>query len=70
MQFVNQNEAKVGGEAPLVNAYVNFRHKNTRFYARLFNAGEAVMRSKRQSMHSYVYNPMHLQIGLVVDLRN
>lgn len=70
MQFVNQNEAKVGGEAPLLNAYANFRHKNTRFYVRMFNAGEILMRSKRESMYRYVYNPMHLQVGLVVDLRN
>lgn len=69
MQFVNQAESRVGGSAPLVNAYANFRHKNTRFYARMFNVGEALMKGDRLSMHSYVYNPMHLEVGIVVDLK-
>lgn len=69
MQFVNQTEQRVGGKAPLLNAYANFRHKNTRFYARMFNVGEALMKSDRLSMHSYAYNPMHLEVGLVVDLK-
>lgn len=70
MQFVNQSESLVGGKAPLLNLYANFRHKNTRFYVRMFNVGEAFMTNDRLSMHKYPYNPMHLQAGVVVDLRN
>lgn len=70
MQFVNQSEGKVGSEAPLLNAYANFRHKNTRFYIRMFNVGEILLSGRRLSMHNYAYNPMHLEAGLVVDLRN
>lgn len=70
MQFVQQSEAKIGGKEPLLSAYASFRHKNTRFYAKIFNVGEALFSSDRQTMHGYAYNPMGLQIGLVVDLKN
>lgn len=70
MQFVQQEEAKVGGKEPLLSAYASFRHKNTRFYVKMFNVGEALFSSDRQTMYNYVYNPMGLQIGLVVDLKN
>ncbi len=70
MQFVQQSEAKVGGKAPLLSAYASFRHKNTRFYFKMFNVGEAFFSTDRQTMYSYVHNPMGLQIGLVVDLKN
>ncbi len=70
MQFVQQSEAKVGGKVPLLSAYASFRHKNTRFYFKMFNVGEAFFSTDRQTMYSYVHNPMGLQIGLVVDLKN
>lgn len=70
MQFINQDISLIGGKAPLMNAYANFRMRTTRFYARMFNVGEALFENDRQSMAKYVYNPMHLQIGVVIDLKN
>lgn len=73
MQFVNQDYEKgtdIGGKAPLLNAYANFRMRTTRFYARFFNVGEAIMDNNRLSMDRYTYNPMHLEVGLVIDLKN
>lgn len=70
MQFVNQEEAKIGGKSPLVNAYANFRMRTTRFYARMYNVGEALFSPSRQTMNKYVYNPMHLEVGLAIDLKN
>lgn len=69
-QFVLQNEQKIGGKAPLLNAYANFRLKGIRFYLRMFNLGEALMKNDRLSAHLYPYNPMHLQAGISVDLDN
>lgn len=70
MQFVNQTDNEIGGKAPLLNAYANFRMRTTRFYARFFNVGEALMDNNRLTMDRYVYNPMHLEVGVVVDLKN
>lgn len=69
MQFVQQREAMIGGKTPLLNAYANFRHKNTRFYVRMFNATEAITSTDRLSMYRYATNPMHLEAGIVVDLK-
>ncbi len=70
MQFVNQNELKTGGKAPLMNAYANFRMRTTRFYVRMFNVGEMFFDPARETMPGYVYNPMHLEAGVVIDLKN
>lgn len=70
MQFVNQSLEKVGGSKPLINVYANFRMRTTRFYARFFNAGELLFDSNRQTMYRYVYNPQHIEVGVVLDLKN
>lgn len=70
MQFVNQTERLVGGKTPLINAYANFRMRTTRFYVRMFNAGELLFDPQRETMPRYAYNPMHLQAGVVIDLKN
>lgn len=67
-QFISQMEYKVGGKAPLINGYANFRLKGIRFYFRMFNLGEVLMKNDRLSAHLYPYNPMHLQAGISVDL--
>ncbi len=67
-QFIPQDKMLIGGEAPLLNAYANFRLKGVRFYARMFNVGEALFKNDRLSTYLYPYNPMHLQAGLAVDL--
>lgn len=69
-QFVAQAEQTVGGKAPLINGYANLRLKGIRFYVRMFNLGEALMKNDRLSAHLYPYNPMHLQAGISVDLDN
>lgn len=70
MQFVNQSTDEIGGKAPLVNAYANFRMRTTRFYVRMFNIGEMLFTPQRETMKSYVYNPTHLEAGVVIDLKN
>lgn len=70
MQFVNQGEYLVGGKTPLINAYANFRMRTTRFYVRMFNAGELLFDPQRETMPRYAYNPTHLQAGVVIDLKN
>lgn len=70
MQFVNQSKTEIGGKAPLMNAYANFRMRTTRFYVRMFNVGEMLFDPARETMPGYVYNPMHLEAGVVIDLKN
>lgn len=70
MQFVNQDKAQIGGKSPLINAYVNFRMRTNRFYIRMFNVGEQLFAPQRETMPQYVYNPMHLEAGIVIDLKN
>ena len=69
-QFALQTEGNVGGEAPLLIAYANFRLKRARFFLQMYNVGEAFMTNERLSMYKYPYNPMHLSAGVVVDLNN
>ncbi len=70
MQFVNQREKLIGGASPLVNAYLNFRMRTNRFYIRMFNVGEQLFSPSRETMPNYAYNPMHLEAGIVIDLKN
>lgn len=70
MLFVNQQERKIGGDAPLINAYINFRMRTNRFYLRMFNAGELLFTPARETMPHYAYNPPHFELGLVIDLKN
>ncbi len=67
-QFIAQDKLQIGGKAPLMNAYANFRLKGIRFYARMFNLGEALFKRDRLSTYLYPYNPMHMQAGIAVDL--
>ena len=69
-QFTLQTEGNVGGEAPLLIAYANFRLKRARFFLQMYNVGEALMSNERLSMYKYPYNPMHLAAGVVVDFNN
>ena len=69
-QFALQSEGTVGGQAPLLIAYANFRLKRARFFLQMYNVGEALMTNERLSLYKYPYNPMHLSAGVVVDLNN
>lgn len=69
-QFALQTEGRVGGQAPLVNAYANLRLKRARFFFQMYNLGEALFSNERLSMYKYPYAPMHLSAGVVVDLNN
>lgn len=69
-QYVLQDELRVGGDTPLVNAYANFKLKGTKFYLKMFNFGELFLQNNRLSLARYVYNPPHIQAGIAVDLHN
>ena len=69
-QFILQTEGKIGGEAPLINAYANFRLKRARFFLQMYNVTEAFTTSSRLAMYKYPYNPMYLAGGVIVDLNN
>lgn len=69
-QFALQEEGRVGGQAPLLNAYANLRLKRARFFFQMYNLGEALFSNERLSMYKYPYAPMHLSAGVVVDLNN
>ena len=69
-QFILQTEGKIGGEAPLINAYANFRLKRARFFLQMYNVTEAFATSSRLAMYKYPYNPMYLAGGVIVDLNN
>ena len=69
-QFALQAEGRVGGQAPLLNAYANLRLKRARFFFQMYNVGEALFSNERLSMYKYPYAPMHLAAGVVVDLNN
>ena len=69
-QFALQTEGRVGGQAPLLNAYANLRLKRARFFFQMYNVGEALFSNERLSMYKYPYAPMHLAAGVVVDLNN
>ena len=38
-QFALQTEGNVGGQAPLIIAYANFRLKRARFFLQMYNVG-------------------------------
>lgn len=67
MQFVNQENVKIGGSYPLINAFANIHLKRSRFFIEMYNIAESFMDSKRFSLAHYPYNPMVLRMGIGVD---
>lgn len=70
MQFFNQSQNKIGGKAPLMIAYANFKLQQGRFFIKWFNLAELFLDPDRMSLDRYPYNPPHLEAGIVVDLFN
>lgn len=70
MQFQIQNENNIGGKAPLMIAYANFKLKQGRFFVKMFNVGEYIFDPDRMSLDTYPYNPPHIEAGIVLDLFN
>lgn len=66
-QFTTQQEIKVGGSFPLMNAYVNIHLKRSRFFFEMYNLAEAFMDSKRFSLVHTPYNPRGLRMGIAID---
>lgn len=62
-------EMKVGNY-PLVNAYVNFHLKQTRFFLMMYNISTLFTDPNYFSLASYPLNPMHLKIGISVNFNN
>ncbi|MDD4514258.1 putative porin [Massilibacteroides sp.] len=62
-------EMKVGNY-PLVNAYVNFHLKQTRFFIMMYNVGTLFTDPNYFSLANYPLNPMHLKFGLSVNFNN
>lgn len=58
------------GNYPLVNAYVNFHLKQTRFFLMMYNIGTSFTDPKYFSLSHYPLNPMHLKFGLSVNFNN
>lgn len=71
-QFQLQKEGmkmKVGNY-PLVNAYINFHLKQTRFYLMMYNISTLFAEPNYFSLANYPLNPMHLKIGISVNFNN
>lgn len=71
-QFQMQKEGKEMkvGNYPLVNAYINFHLKQTRFYVMMYNISTLFAEPNYFSLAGYPLNPMHLKIGLSVNFNN
>lgn len=68
--FTPQQEVKVGGGAPLLNAYSNIHLKRARFFAQYYNLGALLFRPSYFSMPHYPLYPPRLVYGIAIDLRN
>ncbi|MDD2436021.1 MAG: putative porin [Massilibacteroides sp.] len=62
-------EMKVGNY-PLVNAYVNFHLKQTRFFVMMYNISTLFTDPNYFSLANYPLNPMHLKFGISVNFNN
>lgn len=71
-QFQLQREGKEMkvGNYPLVNAYINFHLKQTRFYLMMYNISTLFADPNYFSLANYPLNPMHLKIGISVNFNN
>lgn len=69
-QFRPQEDIKIGGEAPLLNAYVNAHLKRARFFVKYYNVGALLFKPSHFTMPNYPLYPPVLRMGVAVDLRN
>ena len=63
------HEMKVGNY-PLVNAYINFHLKQTRFFLMMYNISTLFTDPNYFSLANYPLNPMHLKFGISVNFNN
>ena len=68
-QFHLQDEVKVGNY-PLINAYVNFHLKQTRFFVMGYNLGSKFIEPDYFSLAHYPLNPFVLKMGISVLFNN
>jgi hypothetical protein len=69
-QFQLQDKMKIGNY-PLMNAYVNFHLKQTRFFIEGYNIGSVIIDHPQYfSMPHYPMNPMVMKMGLSVVFNN
>ncbi|WP_329903532.1 putative porin [Porphyromonas pogonae] len=69
-QFVNQDEKNIGGNNALINAYANFHLKRARFFIKMYNIADGLIKSDRFSLLHYPINPRSLNLGIIVDFNN
>jgi len=62
-QFYTQSSTEIGNY-PLVNAYLNFHLKRTRFFVQYYHVNNFVMNGAYFSMPNYPINPAILKMGL------
>lgn len=58
------------GDYPLINAYVNFHLKQTRFFIMAYNVGSQFLDPKHFSLAHYPLNPYYLKFGISVKFNN
>jgi hypothetical protein len=69
-QFQLQGEKEIGNY-PLINGYLNFHLKQTRFFAMFYNLGSSFIGEPAYfSLLHYPLNPMTLKIGVAVLFNN
>jgi hypothetical protein len=69
-QFQIQNE-KMIGNYPLINGYINFHLKQTRFFAMFYNVGSSFIDEPAYfSLLHYPLNPMTLKLGVAILFNN
>ncbi|GHV06749.1 hypothetical protein FACS189416_7460 [Bacteroidia bacterium] len=69
-QFQIQDE-KMIGNYPLINGYINFHLKQTRFFAMFYNVGSSFINEPAYfSLLHYPLNPMTLKLGVAVLFNN
>ena len=62
-QFYTQSATKIGNY-PLMNAYLNFHLKRTRFFFEYYNVNELFMKGAYFSMPNYPLNPAIFKMGI------
>jgi hypothetical protein len=61
--FYNQTKTEIGNY-PVVNAYINFHLKRTRFFIEYYHLNQMFMKGDYFSMPSYPINPANIKLGI------
>jgi len=69
-QLQPENMKMKVGNYPLVNGYVNFHLKQTRFFIMMYNMGSMFIEPNYFSLANYALNPSHIKFGLSVKFNN